>query len=404
MTPSTASSSPAGPAARRAWRFVLLLGLVSLLADVTYEGARGVVGPYLQALGASAAAVGLAVGAGEFIGYALRLVAGYASDRTGRYWLFTGVGYGLNLLAVPLLALAGRWPWAVALLLLERFGKALRSPARDAMLSHAASRVGPGKAFGLHEALDQLGAVTGPLLVAAVVAATGGYRPALAVLAGPALLALLTLTVAWRLYPHPQRLEAPGPTTPRATSRGWPRGFWLYVLAAGMMAAGFLDFALVAYHWAQRTVVPPAWVPLLYALAMGVDALAALAFGRAYDRWGLRVLVVAAGVSALAVALALGWGVPGAVLGAALWGVGMGAQESVLRAGVARWAPAARRATAYGVFNAGYGLAWFVGSAAMGWLYQTSVTAVVVFAALMQALAAFLLWRAAAHQPPTTNF
>jgi MFS family permease len=178
--------------------FVVLLGVVSLLADVTYEGARSAVGPYLEILGASAAAVGVVAGLGELVGYAIRVAAGYLSDRTGRYWAITIAGYGVNLLAVPLLALAGRWEVAAALIVFERLGKAIRTPARDAMLSHATHSMGRGWGFGLHEALDQIGAVLGPLIVAAVLYFTGDYRAGFAILLVPA---------------SPARTTRPGPAT-----------------------------------------------------------------------------------------------------------------------------------------------------------------------------------------------
>ena len=149
-----------------AWKFIILLGVVSLLSDICYEGARSISGPFLGTLQASAMVVGVVAGLGEFIGYALRLGSGYLADRTGKYWPITFVGYALNLFAVPLLALAGRWEIAALLLLLERLGKAVRTPARDAMLSHAATQVGRGWGFGFHEAMDQIGAVSGPLMVA----------------------------------------------------------------------------------------------------------------------------------------------------------------------------------------------------------------------------------------------
>ncbi len=389
---TTSSATTAGLSRARALRFVLLLGLVSLLADVTYEGARSIVGPYLQLLGASATVVGVTVGLGEFVGYAVRLASGYLSDRTGRYWALTLLGYGLNLLAVPLLALAGHWPLAVALLLLERFGKALRAPARDAMLSHAASQVGRGWAFGLHEALDQVGAVLGPLLVAGVLAARADYRAGFAALAGPALLALAVLVLAWRLYPHPRDLEV---RVPHLEAQGFGPRFWLYLVAAGLVAAGFADFALVAYHLGRQRLLPPTWIPTLYALAMAVDAAAALAFGRLYDRWGLRALALSTALAAGFAPLVFGQYAWGAVLGMVLWGVGLGAQESVLRAAVAELAPAARRATAYGLFNTGYGLAWFAGSALMGWLYTRSVPALMAFSVLVQLAAVPLFWRLA---------
>jgi len=213
-----------------AWQFIILVGVVSLFSDMTYEGARSISGPFLGSLQASATVVGVVAGLGEFIGYALRLASGYLTDRLGKYWLITFWGYAVNLFAVPLLALAGSWEMAALLLLLERLGKAIRTPARDAMLSHAAAEVGRGRGFGFHEAMDQVGAVLGPLIIAVVLYFQGGYRTGFAVLLGPALLALVVIIIAARLYPHPQHLEL---GVPRLETGGFKRPYWLYVAAVG---------------------------------------------------------------------------------------------------------------------------------------------------------------------------
>ncbi|MDQ7844125.1 MAG: MFS transporter [Armatimonadota bacterium] len=369
---------------RAAVRFVVLLGVVSLLADMTYEGARSVVGPYLGLLGASAAAVGVAAGAGELLGYALRLGAGYLADRTRRYWTITFAGYLINLGAVPLLALAGSWPAAAALVVLERIGKGVRTPARDAMLSHAAHRTGRGWGFGLHEALDQVGAVLGPLAVAGVLVSRASYRAGFAVLSIPAALALAALAAARRNHPNPRDLE---PTATSLEAAVLPRAFWIYLAGAALVGAGYADFSLLAFHWGRRAVVPPATIPLLYALAMGVDALAALGFGRIFDRLGIRILAAGVGLSLFFAPLAFLGGAKGALLGVTLWGIGMGAQESIMRAAVAGMVGPDRRGSAYGIFNAGYGLCWFLGSAAMGVLYAVSIPLLVAFSVAAQAVA-----------------
>ncbi|MFO3797673.1 MAG: MFS transporter, partial [Anaerolineales bacterium] len=323
-----------------ALRFVILLGIVSLFADMTYEGARSIAGPYLGLLGASGTVVGLVAGLGELLGYGLRLFSGYLSDRTQRYWALTLIGYTLNLLAVPLLALAGRWEMAAFLLIAERTGKALRTPARDAMLSYATKEVGRGWGFGLHEAMDQIGAIAGPLLAAAVIAARNSYTAAFASLAIPALLALATLLAARWLYPRPQDLE---PITPQLQAKGFPRAYWLYLLAVALVAAGYADFPLIAYHFGKISSVPAAWIPILYGIAMGVDALAALFFGRWFDRAGIAVLMAAALLSAFFAPLVFLGNFALAIWGMILWGIGMGAQESILRAAVAGMVPPERR-------------------------------------------------------------
>ncbi len=362
--------------------FVVMLGLVSLLADVTYEGARSITGPFLALLGASGAVVGVVAGLGELVGYGLRLVSGYLADRTGRYWAITLGGYAVNLLAVPLLALAGSWEVAAVLIVAERMGKAIRAPARDAMLSHATSHVGHGWGFGLHEAMDQAGAVLGPLLMAAALAFRQSYRLGFAVLLVPALLALATLALARLRYPTPRDFEEKAAT---ALEDGrFPRRFWLYLAAVALVALGYADFPLIAYHFKQAGVASDTWIPLLYAVAMGVDALAALLFGRLFDRIGLPVLAGAVLLAAGFTPLVFLGGFEAALAGMALWGIGMGAQESIMRAVIPTMVPPERRGTAYGFFNAGYGLFWFAGSATMGFLYDISMPALIAFSVTAQ--------------------
>jgi MFS family permease len=376
--------------------FVILLGVVSLFSDMTYEGARSITGPYLALLGASATAVGVVAGLGELVGYGLRLVSGYLSDRSGRYWLFTLAGYGLNLLAVPLLALAGRWEIAAALIIAERMGKAVRTPARDAMLSHATKEMGRGWGFGLHEAMDQIGAMLGPLIVAFVLVLRGSYANGFVALLLPAVLALLVLAAARWLYPRPQDLE---PAAARVETTGLPRAFWLYLLSVAFIAAGFADFPLIAFHFDKVASVPANWIPIFYAVAMGVDALAAILFGRFFDRFGLSVLLFVAVISACFAPLVFASGFYTALAGMMLWGVSMGAQESVMRAAVADMVSPGRRGAAYGIFNTGYGLAWFAGSALMGVLYDVSMPLLIAFSVLIQLASLPLLRRLSRERP-----
>jgi MFS family permease len=364
-----------------AFKFVILLGMVSLLADMTYEGARSITGPYLVILGASATAVGVVAGFGELIGYGLRLVSGYISDRTGKYWTVTLLGYFVNLLAVPLLALAGSWEMAAVLMIAERMGKAIRNPSRDAMLSHATQRIGRGWGFGLHEALDQIGAMLGPLIVAGVLYGHGGYRMSFAILLLPALLALVILMAARALYPRPRDLEA---VSVELKTKGFSRVFWVYLAAVSLIAAGYVDFPLIAYHFEKLSIVPKVWIPIFYALAMGMDALSALFFGHLFDRVGLSILIVVSLVSFLFAPFVFLGGFYLALVGMALWGVGMGAQESIMRAAIVGMVPVDRRSTAYGIFNAGFGLFWFLGSAFMGVLYDVSISSLIIFSVVMQ--------------------
>jgi MFS family permease len=364
-----------------AFRFVWLIGLVSLFSDMTYQGAHGNAGPYLAYLGASGAVVGVVAGAGEFVNYTLRLLFGYWADKSRAYWLIAIPGYALNLIAVPCLAFAGHWPAAAALLILERTGKGIRTPARDVMLSHAADQVGRGWAFGVHEALDQTGGMLGPLLVAAILFINKGYKASFAVLAIPAAIALLLLIFTWRLFPQTDDIHR----KPVELSRkGLPHSFWILVAGVGCLAVGYTDFALMAFHFKKQGLLPSAWIPVSYGLAMGLQGLGSLGFGRLYDRWGVKALIGAA-IPAMAFApLAFLGGLGQAMLGLALWTIGMGAQGSIMKALVADMVPAERRGSAYGLLNSSYGVLWFAGSAAMGWLYDHSLHGLVIFSVLAQ--------------------
>ena len=372
------------------------MGVVSLFGDMSYEGARGLVGPYLGLLGASALVVSISAGAGELAGYTLRLLTGWLADRTRAHWLLTILGYSMNLVVVPGLAFAGSWQVAVGLVIGERVGKAIRSPARSTLVSYAARRAGEGKSFGLEEALDQIGAVAGPLLTTVAIALRSGqpplagYRLAFLVLALPALVTLLLVLAARRTFPTPEDLEPPAPVGP--VQLGGP--FWTLVAAAALVGLGFADWALVAFHAGRSGLVALGLLPLLYAGAMGVDALAALGFGFAFDRRGPGVLALSCVVGAAAAPLVfLGSSTGALIAGAALWAVTLGAQESVYKAAVARLVSPSQRGRAYGLFFAVFGVAWFLGSVALGWLYEHARTAMVVFAVVPQLAAAplFLL-------------
>ena len=372
----------------QALRFVLLLGLVSLLSDMTYEAARSINGPYLGILGGTAAVVGTVAGLGELIGYGLRILSGLLTDKTRRYWTITIAGYALNLLAVPALALAGSWEAAAVLIMIERLGKAVRTPARDAMLSHAAHSMGRGWAFGLHEAMDQVGAMIGPVIVAGILAWKGSYPLGYAVLLGPALLALGVLGVARMTHPRPRDLE---PSSIDTGETGFSPLFYLYLAAAACMALGFADFPLAAFHLKKTGMFEDQWIPMIYAGAMGVDALSALLLGKWYDKRGLPVLAAVTALSAFSAPLVFLSGRAGLFLGMGLWGVGLGAQESIVRAVVAGLVPKERRATGFGIFNSSFGLAWFTGSAAMGFLYDHSLPALAAFSMAAQLAALPLL-------------
>jgi MFS family permease len=372
--------------------FVLLIGALSLFADFTYEGARSVVGSYLGLLGASATVVGVVTGLGEFLGYSLRLVSGRWADATHRYWPITIGGYVLQMAAVPLLALAGNWPVAALLVILERVGKATRNPPRDVMLSHAGKQMGGmGWAFGVNEALDQFGAMIGPLVIAGVLSFRHDYSLAFAVLAVPAILTIVLVIVARIAYPEPQEFEARHGT--ESGESGLPPIFWIYLAGAALVAGGFADYPLIAYHFTEARVVPATSVAIFYSVAMAVSGAGSLAFGRMFDRHGFKVLILLTLVGAIFAPLVFLGGFWAALLGAAVWGLGMGVHESIIPAAVAPMVASARRATAYGLFTAGYGIAWFIGSAVIGFLYDRSITATVAFCVVAElaAIPFFLL-------------
>ena len=372
------------PLRNRALKFVVLIGVVSFFADFTYEGARSITGPYLAILGASATLVGFIAGFGELLGYGLRLVSGRLSERTGEFWPITLFGYVVQMSAVPLLALAPNWQIAGLLIMVERIGKAIRNPPRDVMLSHAAKQIGYGWGFGLHEALDQFGALFGPLVVAAVLAARGNYKTAFAILLVPAIVTLLLLVFARFSYPKPEDLEV---SVSNVEASGLPPVFWIYLVGAGLVAAGFADFSLMAYHFEKASVIPNIWVPVFYSVAMGVSGIGSLLFGHLFDRVGIWILVPLTLIAAASAPLVFLGGFWVALIGSALWGLGMGVHESIIPAAVASMVPQQRRPSAYGIFTAGYGVCWFIGSVIIGRLYDVSVFALIVFSVLAQMVA-----------------
>ena len=363
--------------------FIILLGIVSLFGDVTYEGARAVTGPFLLALGASSSVVGLVAGIGEFAGYSLRLASGYIADRTGAYWLLTFVGYGL-ILAIPLLAFAGHWQLAVVLIILERVGKAIRNPARDTMLSYATKKVGRGWGFAVHEALDQIGAIIGPVAFALVLLSHDTYQEGFKFLFIPALLTLAVLALARKRFPSPVRLEIPEEPSGQVTQTRLPRVFWLYTVFALISVAGFANFQLISYHLAAQAIVPDFQIPIIYAVAMAVDAVAALIVGRTYDRIGLTSLLIIPLLTLPIAFFAFSTSYSSVLIGMALWGVVLGVQETIMRAAVADLAPIERRGFAYGVFNTMYGAGWGLGGVVMGLLYSHSISYLIMFSVAME--------------------
>ena len=381
--------------------FIILLGIVSLFGDITYEGARSVTGPYLATLGASASVVSLVGGVGEFIGYALRLASGYLADRTKAHWPLTFIGYGL-ILSIPLLAFAGHWQLAVMLVILERMGKAVRSPARDTMLSYATKKVGRGWGFAVHEALDQVGAIIGPIAFSLVLLSHDTYREGFVFLWIPALLTLAVLAVARKKFPLPQKFEIPEEASKQNTQTKLPSVFWLYTAFTLLSMAGFANFQLISYHLKVQAVVPDAQIPIIYAIAMAIDAVAALIVGRTYDRIGLISLLAVPLLILPIPFLVFSTTYTSVLIGMALWGAVLGVQETIMRAAITDLTPIERRGFAYGVFNTAYGAGWFLGGALMGRFYELSTNYLILFAVAMElvSIPLFFLVRRAASQSP----
>jgi MFS family permease len=376
---------------KTAIRLILLFGLISLLGDIIYEGARGVNGPYLRTLGASAAIVGLVAGIGELLGYLIRLVSGYFSDKTRAHWFFTIVGYSF-LMVIPMLALTGIWQFAAIFMVLERIGKGIRSPAKDTILSQATKQVGTGFGFAIVEFLDQIGATVGPLIFTFFFMSIGpgdksiiDYQHGYSLMWFPFVILMMVLFTAFFLVKNPEELEkdvVKKPQPDRIT-----RTFWLYCIFTFVTTLGFLNFAIIGYHLKANSIVTDAQIPLLYALAMAVDAVIGLVIGKWYDRLkirydneyaGLLLLIILPVLTALIPLFTLSPGLPIIITGVVLWGVVMGTHETIMKAGVADITSIRKRGTGYGIFNMLYGIAIFIGSAAAGFLYDYSLTLLII--------------------------
>lgn len=382
--------------------FIMLFGIVSLFSDMTHEGASSIRGAYLALLGASAGTIGFISGLGELIGYSLRYVFGRIADKTKKYWSMTILGYVLDVLAVPALALVGEhgWIFACGLLVIQRMGKAIKKPAKDTIMSFAASQEGAGKSFGIQEVLDQIGAFAGPVLLYLVMLfKTEGttfeiYSFCFAVLAIPGFITLILLLLTKHKFPNPENFE---PDPKEYVAFKMKKEFVFYIAGISFFAFGFVDYSLIIMHVSNSfahlssnlvetsNFINTGTLPLLYAGAMLVDAVAALFFGLMYDKKGVRALVYSTIISSPAAACIFGTDSVGMLLlGIALWGVGMGAQESILKAAVSTMVPKISRATGYGIFEFSFGVFWFFGSWLLGVLYDVNITAMIAVSVLAQ--------------------
>lgn len=393
----------------RPYAFIVGFGVVSMLMDTVYEGALAVQGPLLAAFGANALIVGIVSGLGEATALAGRLFSGPLADRTGRYWIFALLGYAATACAVPAMGFAGSLIGISLLIIFERFGKSLRTPSRDAMLSHAAGAVGRGKGFALHEVMDQIGAMGGPLVVAALLSATGNdYRVALGALVIPGLAAICVLLFLRRSVPNPACYESDAgevsdtaAATPSAMTseahRKLPRLFWQYTTACTLMLTGVATFGIIGYHLVSTGLADDALVPVLYAVAMGVDGLFAAITGVLYDRLGTRVLLCLPVVCSLIPFFAYTDALWMVIVGIALWGVSLGIQESTMRAAVADLIPVGQRATAYGLFSVCVGAGNLLGGAIAGGLYTVGIPLLIAYVLIVETVAFVLLTQAMRH-------
>jgi MFS family permease len=368
--------------ASSAFRFVLVMGMVNLFADTTYEGGASINGQFLGSLGASAAAVSIIAGVGEFLGYSLRSVSGYVADRTGRHWPITFIGYTINLLAVPAMALAGSWHAAGAFVLAERIGRAIRKPTVEAMLSYSTGKHGRGWVYAVNTALDETGATIGPLLIALVLFRGADFRSGYRLLLFSSLFALAALVLARVQFPVPSKLESGGP--PTAPAKAFTKSYWLYMVAGTCFAAGLMSFELIAFHLSRTGTVPAQWIPVFLAVSTAGGVVASLILGKSYDRVGIATVVAAVILSSLFSPLVFFGGFWIALAGLMLWGVGYATQDTMLKVLIASVLPEGRRNLAFGVFYLGYGAGWLVGSITTGLLYDRSRAALVVFAVVVQ--------------------
>lgn len=382
-----------------AFAFVVLMGIVSMFSDMTHESASSIMGAYLSLAGASAAAIGFVSGLGELMGYSLRLITGIFTDKTKKYWPMTILGYIIDCLAIPALALVpqGGWLWACGLIVLQRTGKAIKKPAKDTILSFAATQTGAGKAFALQEFLDQLGAFLGPVLLFVIMLMKkqddlfSVYSYCFALLGIPALATILMLFYAKRQYPNPENFEAPGKEEKKPFSMN--KTFIFYMIGISLFAAGFLDFPMITLHTMRSGLIPAETLPLLYAGAMAVDAVAALFFGNLFDKYGLKVLLLSTVLAApFSVFIFLTNTRLALFVGTILWGIGMGAEESILKAAVTEIVPKENRSSGFGIFQTAFGICWFLGSWFMGFLYDKMPLGLVVFSVGMQLAALPFFW------------
>lgn len=383
-----------------ALEFILLFGLISALGDITYEGARSVYGNYLGFLGASAIIIGFVTGFGEFLGYAIRLISGYFIDKTGNSWIVTILGY-VMLISVPLLALAGNWQIATLFVILERIGKAIRSPGKDTLISHATKHLGTGVGFGISEALDQIGGIIGPVIFTMALTYLGGYKQGFKLMWIPAILTVVVVLFTRYKVPKPSMLEENIESNIKVSKEKnistnyLPKNFWYYSLFIFFSVLGFANFPIISYHFVSQNILGEAFIPTLYAMAMALDGVFAIFIGKHYDKKGFSSLVL---IPILTIPIAiLGFSKNSmfVIISIILWGCVMSIHETIMKATIADITSISNRGKAYGFFNTIYGIAIFLGSTIMGYLYEYSLHYIFIFVVIIEvfALMIFILFK-----------
>jgi MFS family permease len=369
---------------------IFFLGIVSLFADITYEGARSIIGQYLFVLGSSSLFVGFIAGFGEFIGYFLRILFGYLADKTKNYWSFMIIGYSLNVFSVPLLAFTNNYLIAGILVLLERLGKAIRTPSRDTIISFIGAKYGSGISFGIHEFLDQIGALSGPLLIFLILSLSkNNYKLSFLILIIPAILCLIFLFWTKMKFSNISEIEIRGK---RYESFKSSKKFWIYTIAIGFVSFGFIDFALISYHYKKINLFEPNIIAILYSIAMITDAISSIILGKLFDKFGIKVLLISILLTSFSSPLLFLFNEKMIIfLAIILWGIGIGSQESIMRAYISNIIKKEERATAFGIFNSIYGFSWFIGSLMIGYLYSLSLTYMVILSFSFQIFGLLIL-------------
>ena len=372
--------------------FIILIGIVSLLSDMTHEGAKSIYGQFLNIVGASPKVISFVGGLGEFLGSALIFVTSIIASKTKKYWTMTIIGYTINLFCIPMLALTTEngWIYAISLILLERVGKAIRKPAKNTLVSFCSKNLGEGKSFALLECLDQIGAFIGPLILTLVLYLKGttnlfdSYKFCFLILIIPAILTLCILLFARVKYPTPETFED-DKEEDKSNKLVISKSFKYYLVAISLVAFSFIDFPLITYHVASLNIINEKNLPMLYSLAMLVDSISALIFGFLFDKIGFKTLVLSTLLSMTFPLFIFNFNNSVLIIiGICLWGVGMGAQESILKSSVAKLSTKETRSKCFGLFEGVFGLSWFIGSSVLGLIYEASMIAFIIIPIILQ--------------------